>query len=96
MSKKRVRVTIKHIADELQLAKSKLSSRIVIRSERPMGRLSSLGTSWIYRQEYRSVEDDLNAYQAVSLEDVRRLLDAYPLGHTTTVAVGPLAELQFR
>jgi predicted Zn-dependent peptidase len=45
--------------DELRQAQSKVASRVVLRSERPMGRLSSLGSNWVYRHEYRTVDDDL-------------------------------------
>jgi predicted Zn-dependent peptidase len=74
---------------ELSQAKNKICSRIVLRSERPMGRLSSLGNNWVYRGEYRSVQADLDAVQGVKAADIRALLDAYPLGQTTTVAIGP-------
>jgi predicted Zn-dependent peptidase len=79
--------------EELARAKSKAAARIVLHSERPMGRLSSLGGNWLYRREYRSVQDDLNSLQAISGEDMRRVLAEYPLAQTTTVGVGPLAGL---
>ena len=78
---------------DLQQAKNKVASRIVLRSERPMGRLSSLGTNWVYRQEYCSVDDDLKMLQSITTDSIRQLLDAYPLGQLTTVAVGPLKSL---
>lgn len=77
-------------AEELEQARNKARTRIVLRSERPMGRLSSLGGNWLYRQSYESVEDDLRRYQSITLDDIRELLAAYPLGYTTTVGVGPL------
>ncbi|TWU06712.1 Protease 3 precursor [Symmachiella macrocystis] len=79
--------------EELTQAKNKVSSRIVLRSERPMGRLGALGSNWLYRGEYRSVEDDLNVIAGITSDDIRRLLDEYPLGQTTTTAVGPLESL---
>lgn len=81
------------LEEELELAKNKVASRVVLRSERPMGRLSSLGGNWVYREEYRSVDDDLTALHSITSRDVRDLLDVYPLGATTTVAVGPLEKL---
>jgi predicted Zn-dependent peptidase len=77
-------------AAELETAKNKVLSRVVLRSERPMGRLSSLGGNWVYRQEYRSVEDDLDAIRRLTVHDLRDLITAYPLALTTTVAIGPL------
>ncbi|HID24105.1 MAG TPA: hypothetical protein EYP14_17125 [Planctomycetaceae bacterium] len=79
--------------DELNRAKNKVASRIVLRSERPMGRLSSLGGNWIYRGEYRSVDDDLQTVRSLTRDDIREVLEAYPLGWTTTAAVGPLERL---
>ena len=78
---------------ELEQAKNKVASRVVLRGERPMGRLSSLGGNWVYRQEYRTVADDLQLLKSVTTANIRRLLQAYPLGQTTTTAVGPLATL---
>jgi len=81
---------------ELEQAKNKVASRVVLRSERPMGRLSSLGSNWVYRKEYQSVSDDLAILQGLTLDDIRKCLDAYPLGACTTAAVGPLSELQLQ
>ena len=79
--------------EELDRAKNKIASRLVLRSERPMGRLSSLGGNWVYRQEYVSVEDDLKLLDSVTLESIQELLKKYPLGHSTTAAVGPMASV---
>ncbi len=42
--------------EELIQAKNKVLARSVLRSERPMGRLASLGFHWMYRHAYISVE----------------------------------------
>jgi predicted Zn-dependent peptidase len=81
---------------ELQQAKSKVCSRIVLSSERPMNRLDSLGDNWVYRDSYQSVEDELNLYRAVTTASIREYLQRYPLAQTTTVAVGPLANLAWK
>lgn len=83
-------------ADELERARNKAASRIVLQSERPIGRLSSLGSNWVYRREYRSVRDDLQALAAVTQDDIRQLLDEFPLAPATIVTVGPLEELGYR
>lgn len=80
-------------ADELEQAKNKIATRIVLRGERPMGRLSSLGGNWLVRREYRSVDDDLATVRSVSVDDIRQLLKEFPLVQTTTVGVGPLEKL---
>jgi predicted Zn-dependent peptidase len=80
-------------SQELEQAQNKVASRIVLRGERPMGRLSSLGSNWVYRGEYNSVADDLQTVRSVTLKDIHRLLEQYPIQLTTTIGVGPLASL---
>lgn len=82
--------------EELEQAKNKVASQIVLRSERPMGRLSSLGGNWVYRGEYRSVADDLETCRGITLDDIRRLLENYPIAQTTTLTLGPAKELAFQ
>ena len=52
--------------DELTQAKNKVLARSVLRSERPMGRLASLGFHWVYRHAYLTVEDELEAFSRVT------------------------------
>jgi predicted Zn-dependent peptidase len=80
--------------EELQQAKSKILSRIVRASERPMGRMQAIGMDWIYLGKYRTADEELKAYDAVSLKAIRRLLEKYPLDKVTTLALGPLKRLR--
>lgn len=80
-------------AEELEQARNKVASRIVLRSERPMGRLTSLGGNWLYRGEYRSVTDDLQTVRSITLDDVAAVREQFPLKMVTTVGVGPLETL---
>ena len=80
-------------AEELEQARNKVASRIVLRGERPMGRLSSLGSNWLYRQEYRSIADDMKIIRSVTQEQIQELLQKFPLQMTTTAGVGPLSSL---
>ena len=75
--------------EELSQAKNKARSRIVLSAERPRGRLFSLGPDWLYRQEYRSIEDDLTTVDQLTVDDVNRILREFPLTSPTTVTVGP-------
>jgi len=79
--------------DELEQARNKIATRIVLRGERPMGRLSSLGGNWIARREYRTIEDDLKRIKSLTGEHIRELLAEFPLAQTTTVGVGPLSNI---
>jgi predicted Zn-dependent peptidase len=80
--------------EEIAQAKSKVASRVVLSGERPRGRLFALGGDWVQRREYRSVRDDLDAVSAITVEQVASVLQRYPLTHSTTVTIGPLAELR--
>ena len=78
---------------ELHQAKSKILSRVVRGSERPMGRMQAIAAAWTYTGEYRDVDTELANFDAVSLADVRAYLDAYPIDRSTVVAFGPLKEM---
>jgi predicted Zn-dependent peptidase len=79
--------------DELNQAKNKVSSRIVLSGERPRGRLFVVGGDWVHRREYRSIRDDLDAVAAITADDVAAVLAKYPLSAGTTMIVGPLDEI---
>jgi predicted Zn-dependent peptidase len=79
--------------EELTQARNKLLSRVVRAGERPKGRMLAIGNHWTYQGEYRSVDDELRAYEAVTLADVRRVLKSYPLPKVTTLVLGPLQAL---
>jgi predicted Zn-dependent peptidase len=80
--------------DELTQAKNKVLSRTVLRSERPMGRLDSLGFHWAYRREYLSAAAELEAYNRVTIADVHRVLECWPLLPLTVVSVGPSTRIE--
>jgi predicted Zn-dependent peptidase len=80
--------------EELRQAKSKILSRVVRGSERPMGRMQAIGMTWTYQHRYRTVDEELKAYDAVTLKSIGRLLERYPLGEVTTLALGPLEKLR--
>ena len=81
-------------ADELAQAQNKVLARTVLRGERPMGRLMSLGFYWTYRREHLTVEQELEAYSAVTLDDLGRVLGRWPLLPMTIVSVGPTTDVQ--
>lgn len=79
---------------ELEQAKSKLRSRIVLSGERPRGRLFAIACDWVYRHEYRTIRDDLDVVAAVTLDEVEAVLAKYPLLGGTTVTIGPSNDVQ--
>lgn len=77
------------LPEELAQAKSKVSSRVVLSSERPMGRLSYVGTEWAQHRRYRSVHEVLDAVASISVDDIHDILARFPLSQNTTVTIGP-------
>lgn len=79
---------------ELAQAKSKINSRVVLGSERPRGRLFTVGNNWIQRREYRTVKQDLDAIEAVTRDDLVAVLARFPLSLNTTLAIGPASDIK--
>ena len=79
---------------ELQQAKTKITSRVVRSSERPMGRMRAIASAWVYNHEYRDVDQELARYEAVTMDQVQEVLKQFPLDQTTTLVFGPLEELK--
>ncbi len=76
--------------DELTKAKNKVLSALVITNELPMGRLSNLGSNWIYLEKYRTIEDDINSIKAVTIDDIHSLIEELNIGHYTQLSMGPV------
>jgi predicted Zn-dependent peptidase len=76
--------------DEMKTAKNKILSALVIKNELPMGRLIDLGGNWIYLQQYRTIEDDINAIKTVTIDDVCSLIEQFKPGDFTQFSLGPV------
>ena len=48
-----------------------------------MGRMQAIGMAWTYLGKYRSVDDELKAFEAVNVKKIAQVLDRYPLGELT-------------
>jgi predicted Zn-dependent peptidase len=64
---------------DLERAKSKVVSRIVLDGELPMGRLMALGMEWNYRQSTTPLSETIRKVNAVTREDIYRALERFPL-----------------
>jgi len=75
--------------DEVERAKNKMSSSLIISGESPLGRMRALGNQWIYNKEYRSLEKDMATLQAVTPASMVALLEKYAFDPMTVVTLGP-------
>ena len=80
--------------DEIERAKQKGASSIVLRSETPMERLVPVGMAWAYRGEYIDTDEEVNRLLAVTKEDLDALLAEDPFSKGALVALGPLETLE--
>lgn len=78
---------------ELNQAKNKIASQIILHSERTGNRLFAVGVNWLQRRQYNTVREVADMYDAVTVADISALLEKYTPSVNTTLAVGPLKEL---
>jgi predicted Zn-dependent peptidase len=75
--------------DELTKSRNKVLSKLVLENELPMGRLSALGSNWIYLKQYLTIEDDIRAIKAVTADDIHSLIKQLNPGEFTQFSIGP-------
>jgi predicted Zn-dependent peptidase len=75
--------------DEVERAKNKMASSLILSGEVPIGRMRSLGGQWIYNKEYRSLEQDKATLMAVTPASLKDLMRKYTFDPMTIVTLGP-------
>ena len=76
-------------ADEVERARNKIASSLVLSGEVPLGRMRSIGGQWIYNKEYRSLEQDMATLMTVDVDSLRNLMTDFPFDPMTLVTLGP-------
>ncbi|MBN1795141.1 MAG: insulinase family protein [Sedimentisphaerales bacterium] len=75
--------------DELDKAKNKILSALVLHNEVPMGRLVTVGFNWVYLKQYRTTHQDVEDIKSVTVEDVNTLIRELKPGNFTQYSLGP-------
>ena len=75
--------------DEVERAKNKIASSLVLSGEVPIGRMRALGGQWMYNKEYRSLEKDMATLNAVTTDSLTALMKDFPFDPMTIVSLGP-------
>ncbi len=65
--------------DDLERLRNKSATGVTLAGERPAGRMQRLGRLWPYLGEYRSLEEELDEINGVTLDDLRAVARDYPL-----------------
>jgi predicted Zn-dependent peptidase len=75
--------------DEVERARNKIASGLVLQGEVPLGRMRSIGGQWLYNHEYRSLEQDMATLNAVDTDSLKQLMREFPFDPMTIVSLGP-------
>ena len=75
--------------DDLERAKTKIRTRVVLQGESSLRRLLTVGLDWVYRGSYMTLEEDLKRYEAVSKGSIAKMLQKYSFKPVTHVRMVP-------
>ncbi|MGD9688812.1 MAG: M16 family metallopeptidase [Phycisphaerales bacterium] len=64
--------------DDVERIRAKIATGVTLAGERPEGRMHRLGRQWLYLREHTTLEEELERINAVTVADVRRLLERWP------------------
>ena len=64
---------------ELEQAKTKVKTKLVLGGELPMGRMMALGQEWTYRKALHSLKDSMERVQRVTKDEIEKALKRFPL-----------------
>jgi predicted Zn-dependent peptidase len=75
--------------DEVERAVSKMATSLTLRSERPLGRMMSLGGQWLCLGKRLTLDQELACIESVTAEDLRAVLAKHPLDQRCIVRLCP-------
>ena len=75
--------------EEVERAKNKIASGLVLSGEVPIGRMRAIGGQWMYNEEYRSLEQDMDTLMKVTPDSLRQLMREFTFDPMTVVSLGP-------
>lgn len=75
--------------EELNNARAKVATAVVTAGERPEGRMRRMGSLWLYRGSYASLEDELAEIERLTVADLQRVAHEFPLRASLTARVMP-------
>ncbi len=75
--------------EDLQRLRNRLATGVTLAGERPGGRMQRIGRLWTYNREYRTLEQELDAINAVTLDDLRKVSKDFPFSVRTVGLLKP-------
>jgi len=90
IAKKELARVKKDLSDtEVERAKNKIASGIVLEGEVPMGRLRAIAGQWLYNKDYRSLQQDMKTLMSIDAKSLRKLMREFTFEPMTIVSLGP-------
>jgi predicted Zn-dependent peptidase len=74
---------------ELERAKSKALSRIVIGSEGSDGRLFAIGSEWLLSGKYITLKQEADIIRNITINNIHNTIKKYPLNKSLTMTISP-------
>ncbi len=74
--------------DALLRSRAKIATAAMVASERPMGRMTRLGSRWAYGLDYTPLDDEIALIDAVDVNEVREYLAAHPMDQLLAIRGG--------
>lgn len=65
--------------EDLEKIRCKAATGVTLAGERPGGRMQRLGRQWTYLRNYTTLEEELARINAVTVQDVRRVIADFPM-----------------
>jgi predicted Zn-dependent peptidase len=75
--------------EEVERARNKIASSLVLGGESPIGRMRGIGNQWIYTGQYRSLDQDMATLMSVNTAALRKLMEDFTFDPMTIVTLGP-------
>ncbi|MBX3316881.1 MAG: insulinase family protein [Phycisphaeraceae bacterium] len=75
--------------DDLMRLRNKLATAVTLGGERPHDRMHRIGRLWTLLGEYRTLEEELERINSVTLADLRAVAAAYPISRMTVGRLEP-------
>ncbi len=69
--------------DDLSRLRNKLATAVTLGGEKPHDRMHRIGRLWTLLGEYRTLEEELEQINRVTLDDLRAVAAAYPISNMT-------------
>ncbi|HWB20002.1 MAG TPA: pitrilysin family protein [Phycisphaerales bacterium] len=76
--------------DDLLRVRSKIATAVTIHGELPGGRMRRLGRMFMYGDQYRTLEEELARINAVTIQDLREVAEAFPLVPKVVARLKPI------